>query len=118
MDRLFVHELRVDTLVGIYDWETRVKQTLVFDIEVCARLERAGLTDDLADTIDYGELARRVSDWVGGCSWNLLEHLAETVVGRIFDEFRPAGVRMRITKEGAVPAARAVGIEVVRGDMR
>ncbi len=118
MDRLFVHELRVDTLVGIYDWETRVKQTLVFDIEVCARLERAGLTDELADTIDYGVLAGRIVEWVGAARWNLLEHLAESVVGRIFDEFRPAGVRMRITKLGAVPAARAVGIEIVRGEMR
>lgn len=118
MDKLFIRELRVETLVGIYDWEARVRQTLVFDIEVAARLDRAGQSDALGDTIDYGELARRVAQWVGGRSWNLLEHLAEEVAGRIFDEFRPAGVRLRITKEGAVPAAAGVGIEILRGEMR
>lgn len=116
MDKVFIQGLRVDTVVGVYDWEGQVRQTLVFDLELRQPLARAGSSDALPDTIDYAAVAQYVTARVGGQRWLLLERLAEDICAELLREFSPAGVRLRVTKQGAVVNAAAVGIEIVRGE--
>ena len=116
MDKIFINNLRVDTVVGIYEWERRIRQAVVLDIEMAADVGKAAQSDDIADTLDYKAVCKRLTQFVQQAEYRLLETLAERCAQLVIDEFAVAWVKLRLNKTGALRGARDVGIIIERGD--
>ncbi len=114
MDIVYLTDLRADAIIGVYDWERKYKQTLIFDIEMGTDIRQAGKTDDLQYTIDYAAVAQRVVGYVEASSFKLIESIADGIEQIILDEFSVKWMRLKINKKGAVPEARDVGIIIER----
>ncbi|MBW8189687.1 dihydroneopterin aldolase [Neiella marina] len=114
MDTVFIQGLSVDTVIGVYDWEKKIQQTLLFDIEMTFDIAAAAATDDLADTLDYEAVSNRVMAHVKAARVELLETLVEQVAQLIIGEFNVAKVAITLHKPGAVKAAKSVGLRIVR----
>ena len=115
MDFVFIRDLRVDTIVGVYDWERKIKQTLVFDIDMATDIHRAAASDDLQFAVNYHAVSLRVSSYVEAHHTALIETLAENVASLILTEFNVPWVRLQLTKPNAVLGARSVGVIIERG---
>ena len=115
MDKIFLDELKVDTIIGIWEWERRIRQTVVIDIEMSADIARAAATDDVADTLNYKSVAKRIQSFVAESSFQLVETLAERVAAIIREEFDVAWVKVRVNKPGAIRGSKAVGVLIERG---
>jgi len=115
MDKIFLHELRIDTIIGIWDWERKIRQTVIIDLEMSADIARAAATDSVEDTLNYKSVAKRVQQFVGDSSFQLVETLAERIAGIIRDEFEVDWVKVRVHKPGAIRGSKDVGIEIERG---
>ena len=115
MDKIFLHELKIDTIIGIWDWERKIRQTVVIDLEMSADIAKAAATDSVEDTLNYKSVAKRIQEFVGNSSFQLVETLAERIAGIIRDEFDVAWVRVRVHKPGAIRGSKDVGIEIERG---
>jgi dihydroneopterin aldolase len=113
-DRVFIEALEIEALIGIYDWERRIRQPLVFDIEMAFDNRVPAATDAIADTLDYKAVSRRIAEYVGQSDFGLVETLAERVAALILDEFGVRQVRLKLSKPGAVRGARAVGVIIER----
>ena len=113
-DKVTVTGLRVEAVIGIHDWERKVRQPLLFDIAVSTDVARVAAADDLALAVDYHALAVRVSEFVQAGNYRLLETLAEETSAMILAEFGVGWLRLRVVKPGAVSAADSVGVEVER----
>ena len=116
MDRIFLSELNVDTIIGIWEWERRIRQTVVIDLEMSADIAKAAASDDVADTLNYKSVAKRVQEFVAESSFQLVETLAERIAEIIRDEFGVAWVRVRVNKPGAIRGSKAVGVLIERGN--
>ena len=114
-DKVFIEGLEIETLIGIYDWERRIRQTLVFDIEMAFDNRIPAASDDIADTLDYKAVSKRVIAYVEASSFGLVETLAERVAALILDEFNVQHVKLKLSKPGAVRGAHAVGVCIERG---
>ena len=115
MDIIFIQQLRVDTVIGIYDWERRIRQTVVFDLEMGADVAAAAATDQIDDTLNYKAVAKAVIAFVEGSEFQLVETLAERVAALIRDEFAVPWVRVNLNKAGAVTGSQGVGVIIERG---
>ena len=115
MDTVFIEDLRIDAVIGIYDWERRVRQTLSFDIEMAFDNTVPAATDDIALTLNYKDVSKRLIDYVGASSFGLVETLAERCAAIIREEFGVRWVRLKLSKPGAVRGAKAVGVRIERG---
>lgn len=115
MDIIYLSDLRIDTVIGIYDWERRIKQTVVFDLEMGADIRKAAASDDIDDTLNYKAVAKRIIGFVEKSEYQLVETLAEKVAEIILSEFNVPWVRVRLNKQGAVRGARDVGVIIERG---
>ena len=113
-DKVFIEGLEIETLIGIYDWERRIRQTLVFDIEMAFDNRIPAASDDIALTLNYKDVSKRLIDYVGQSGFGLVETLAERCAAIILDEFGVARVRLKLSKPGAVRGARAVGVVIER----
>ena len=113
-DRIFLRGLAVDCIIGFVDWERRVKQTVVIDLEMSIDCRRAAIRDDVADTLNYKTVAKRLSAFVAASSFNLVETLAERIAALILEEFGVAWVRITLSKPGAIRGSRDVGVTVER----
>lgn len=105
-------------MIGVFDWERRVKQTVILDLDMGGDIRRAAASDDLADTLNYKAVAKRVIDFVEHSQYQLVETLAERVAELILSEFGVPWVRLRLNKQGAVRGARDVGVVIERGVRR
>ncbi|MGA7800561.1 MAG: dihydroneopterin aldolase [Gammaproteobacteria bacterium] len=114
MDTVFVRGLRVPALIGIHAWERRVRQTLVFDLELGADIARAAATDAIADTLDYQAVSRRVAEFAGDSGFGLLETLAEHTAQLLLVEFGIPWVRLSVSKPNRCKS-EAVGLVIERG---
>jgi dihydroneopterin aldolase len=114
MDKIFLSQLSIECIVGIWDWERRVKQTVVIDVEMAADIRRAAATDSIDDTIDYKRVAKRLLAFVGESQYQLVETLTEQIARVIVTEFGVTWVKVRLNKRGAIRGARDVGIEIER----
>lgn len=114
MDKIFLSALSVECIVGIWDWERRVKQTVIIDVEMAADIRRAATTDHIDDTIDYKRVAKRLLAFVGESQYQLVETLTEQIARVIVTEFGVSWVKVRLNKRGAIRGARDVGIEIER----
>lgn len=115
MDIIYLRDLRIDTVIGIYGWERHVKQTVVLDIEMGADIRKAAASDAINDTINYKDVAKRLIQFVGDSQFQLVETLAENVATILREEFHIPWVRIQINKQGAVRGARDVGVIIERG---
>jgi len=113
-DRIFLHGLSAECIIGFIDWERRVKQTVVLDIELPVDCRRAALTDEVADTLDYKQVAKRVQAFIEASEFRLVETLAHRVALLILEEFGPAWVRLALNKPGAIRSSRDVGVVIER----
>lgn len=114
MDKIFLSALTVECIVGIWDWERRVKQTVIIDLEMATDIRRAAASDRIEDTIDYKKVAKRLLAFVGESQFNLVETLAEQIARVVVTEFGVSWVKVRLNKQGAIRGARDVGIEIER----
>lgn len=115
MDIVFITDLDIDTVIGIYDWEREIKQTVRLNIEMSANVAKAALTDHIDDTLDYKAVAKRLISFVEQSEFGLVETLAERCTEIIRNEFPVQWVRFRLDKLGAVTGSRSVGILIERG---
>lgn len=115
MDIVFIEDLRIEAVIGIYDWERRVRQTLSLDIEMAFDNTVPAAEDDIEKTLNYKDVSKRLIGYVGESSFGLVETLAERCAGIIREEFGVSWVRLKLSKPGAVRGARAVGVRIERG---
>lgn len=113
-DRIFLHGLEVECIIGFIEWERRTKQTVVLDVEMPVDCARAAQRDDVADTLDYKKVAKRLIAFVGESSFKLVETLAHRAALLILEEFAVQWVRLSINKPGAIRHSRDVGVAVLR----
>jgi dihydroneopterin aldolase len=113
-DRIFLRELRTETIIGIFDWERKVRQTISFDLEFPGDVRRAAQTDRIEDTLNYKSVAKRVLAFVEASEYHLVETLAEEVARLILREFAVEWVKVTANKPGAVRGSRDVGVIIER----
>ena len=113
-DRIFLRGLEVECIIGFIEWERRIKQTVVIDIELPVDCRRAALSDDVADTLDYKRVAKRVIAFVETSEFKLVETLAQRLAMLVIGEFELDWVRLSINKPGAIRGSRDVGVTVER----
>ncbi len=114
MDKIFIHALKTEAIVGIFDWERQVKQTVLIDCEFSADIAKAALSDCIDDTLNYKRVAKRVLAFVEGSQFHLIETLAEHVAMLLLAEFGVAWVRISLSKPGAIRRSRDVGVVLER----
>ena len=114
MDTIFIREFRVDAWVGIYEWEKQRAQTLEMEIEIGIPGNEVGLTDDIYDTVNYGEVIERVRAELAERRFKLLEALAEHVCAIVVGEFKAPWVRLSVAKLGHIRNVRKVGVAIER----
>lgn len=115
MDIIFIRDLRIDTVIGIYDWERAIKQTIHLDLEMATDIARAASSDRIEDTLDYKAVAKRIIAFVEGSSFQLVETLAERITELVREEFAVPWLRLTLNKGGAVRGAQGVGVIIERG---
>ena len=113
-DTIFLHDMRIETIVGIWDWERKIRQTVAIDLEMGADIRKAAATDSIDDTLNYKKVAKRIQQFVGDSEFQLVETMAESIAGIVLDEFDVPWVRVRVNKPGAIRGARDVGILIHR----
>jgi len=115
-DIIYLKDLRIDTIIGIFDWERRVKQTISLDIEMATDIRPAAVSDNIKDTLDYKSVAKRLIEFVSESDFQLVETLAERCADILLSEFNIPWVRLKLNKTGAIRGARDVGILIERGE--
>jgi 7,8-dihydroneopterin aldolase/epimerase/oxygenase len=113
-DRIFLHGLTADCIIGFIDWERRVRQTVVVDLEMPVDCRHAALTDEVADTLDYKKVAKRALEFIGASEFKLVETLAHRLALLILEEFGVEWVRISLNKPGAIRNSRDVGVDIER----
>lgn len=115
MDIVYIRDLKIDTVIGIYDWEREVKQTISLDLEMATDIRKAAATDDINDTLNYKAVAKRLISFVGDSKFLLVETMAEQIAQIVRDEFSVPWLRLRLSKPGAVRGSQDVGLIIERG---
>lgn len=117
MDIVFIRDLRIDTTIGIYDWERQIRQPVVLDLDMGADIRRAAASDHIDDALNYKAVAKRLIRFVSEAEFQLVETLAEECARIVLDEFNVPWVRLTLNKKGALRGADGVGIVIERGAM-
>lgn len=115
MDLVFIEDLRIETVIGIYDWERTIKQTIALDIEMAFDNTKPAASDRIEDTLDYKAVSKRLIAFVGEARFELVETLAERCAAILREEFGVPWLRLKLSKPGAVTGSRAVGVVIERG---
>ena len=117
MDRIFLSEMKIETTVGIWEWEKRIKQQVIIDIEMSADIKKAAATDQIEDTLNYKAVAKSVRKLVEESSFQLVETMAEKISELVIVEHNVSWVKVRVNKPGAIRGSKGVGIIIERGEM-
>lgn len=117
MDIVYLHDLKIDTVIGIFDWERRVRQTITLDLDMATDIRKAAASGDITDTLDYKAVSKRLIDFVGHSEFHLVETIAERVAAIVLAEFNVPWLRVRVNKKGAVRGAMDVGVIIERGTL-
>jgi len=115
VDIVFINDLRIETIIGIYDWERKVKQTISLDLEMGTDISKSAETDAIEDTLNYKAVAKRLIAFVGESEYQLVETLAEKIAEIVLKEFNVPRVKLTVRKPGAVRGSRDVGVVIERG---
>jgi dihydroneopterin aldolase len=114
MDIIFLTGLTTECIIGIWDWERKVKQKVVIDLEMGADIRKAAASDHIDDTLDYKRVSKRVLQFVGDSQFQLVETMTEQIAKIIVTEFDVPWVKVRLNKQGAIRSSRDVGILIER----
>ena len=114
MDTIFLSGLTTECIIGIWDWERRVKQKVLVDLEMGADIRRAAGSDRIDDTLDYKSVSKRLLQFIGDSEFQLVETLTERIAELVITEFSVPWVRVRLNKQGAIRGSRDVGILIER----
>lgn len=117
MDIIYLKDLRIDTVIGIYDWERQTRQTIILDIEIATDIAKAARTDHIDDTLNYKAVAKRIMAFVGESEFQLVETLAEKIAEILLNEFDIPWLKLSLNKQGAVRGVRDVGVIIERGKL-
>jgi dihydroneopterin aldolase len=119
MDKIFIHALKSEAIIGIFEWERQVKQTVYVDLEMAMDVRKAAASDAIEDTLNYKRVAKRLVAFIEGSSFHLVETLAERIAMLVLGEFGVESVRVVLSKPGALRSSRDVGVvlERDRGDL-
>jgi len=115
MDTIVLRDLRIRTIVGIWEWERRLPQVVSIDLDMATDIRRAAGSDQIADTLDYKAVTRRIKAFVADSRFNLIETMAEQIAGIITTEFDVPWVRVAVHKPWAIRGSRDVGVAIERG---
>jgi len=113
-DRVFIEDLRVETVIGIYDWEREIRQVVSLDLEMGFDIRKAALSDAIADTLDYKAVSKRLIQFVESSQFQLVEKLADQCAALVLREFPVRWLRLKLSKPGAVRGSSAVGVIIER----
>jgi dihydroneopterin aldolase len=114
-DIVFIEDLRVQTVIGIFDWEREITQTVSLDLQMAYDIRKAGKSDDIADTLDYKAVSKRLIQFIEASEFQLVEALAEHCAKIVLTEFPVGWLRLKLSKPGAVRGSSAVGVIIERG---
>ncbi len=115
MDIIFIHDLQIETVIGIYDWERKIRQTISLDIEMATDISKAARSDDIEDALSYKSVAKRLIEFVQQSEFELVEALAEKICSIVMDEFPVPWIKLTLHKPGAVRGSKSVGVIIERG---
>ncbi len=115
MDLVLIEGLEVRTVIGIYDWEREIRQTVRLDLEMAWDISQAGRTDNIEDTLDYKAVSKSLIDFVEKAEFGLIEALAESCAAIVMDEFKVPWLRLKMSKPGAVRGSENVAVLIERG---
>ena len=116
MDILYIRNLKVDAVVGIFSWEKRIRQPLHLDLEIAIDIRKAAATDDIQYALDYKTVSTRLTEFISQSEWHLIETLAEKIAALLMAEFGVTWLRLKLSKPAALPSADSVGLMIERGD--
>ena len=116
MDIVYIRELNIQTVIGIFDWERKIKQTVSLDLEMGTDIAKAAATDDINDTLDYKAVSKRLIAFIEASEFQLVETMAERVTEIVREEFNVPWVKLRLSKPGAVRGSKDVGVIIERGE--
>ncbi len=114
MDKVFIRDLRIPVVVGVFEWEKRIRQEIRLDLEMAFDIRKAAKSDNIADTLDYKAVSKRVDSYARESKFELVETLAENIAKLVLDEFPVESVKLTLNKTGAVSIARDVGVMIER----
>ena len=115
-DLVFIEDLRIQTVIGVYDWERDISQTVTLDLQMAFDIHRATESDEIVDTLDYKAVSKHLIQFVEASEFQLVETLAEHCARIVLEEFPVTWVRLKLSKPGAVRGSSAVGVIIERGD--
>jgi dihydroneopterin aldolase len=115
MDIVYIKELEIQTVIGIFDWEREVRQTVSIDLDMGTDIRAAAATEDINKTLDYKAVSKRLIAFIEAAEFLLIETMAEQVAAIVLSEFPVSWLRLRLGKPGAVTGARDVGVIIERG---
>ena len=118
MDQVFIEDLRIQTIIGVFDWEREITQTISLDLQMAFSIKKAATSDAIADTLDYKAVSKRLIQFVEASEFQLVEALAEHCASLVLDEFPVNWLRLKLSKPGAVRGSSAVGVIIERGDVQ
>ncbi len=113
-DTIFLHDLRVETVIGICEWERKIRQTVNINLEMGADIRRAAKADNIESTLNYKNVAKRVQQFVGESEFQLVETMAEKIAEIVLAEFDIPWIDVRVSKPGAIRGAQDVGVRIRR----
>lgn len=113
-DHVFIQDLRIETCIGIFEWERRIKQIVSLNLDMACDVAKAAATDKIDDTLNYKAVAKRLIQFVSESQFDLVETLAERCAEIVVNEFDVPWLRLRISKPGAVRGSKEVGVVIER----
>jgi dihydroneopterin aldolase len=114
MDKIHIEGLQIYSLIGVYDWEREAKQALLVDLVLFTDLQTAAVSDNVADTLNYAEVAQCVKEVAAQSEFELLEALANQIIYRIFEVFPLDKISLKLSKPEILPEAQNVAVELTR----
>lgn len=115
MDTIFLRNLQIETVIGVFDWERKTKQAVFLDIEMAADVKKAAASDHIDDALDYKSISKSIIIFVEKSEFQLVETLAERIAELIMTEFNVPWLQLSLNKKGAIKHAEDVGITIERG---
>lgn len=116
MDIVYIRELEVETVIGIYDWEREIRQVVSLDLEMGTDIRKAASSEDIGSTLNYKTVSDRLISFIEESEFLLVETMAEQIAEIVLQEFSVTWLRLRLGKPGAVPKAKDVGVIIERGE--
>ena len=115
-DIVYIKDLQVTTIIGIFDWERQIKQTVSIDLEMATDIRKAAMSDKIDDALNYKSIGKRISSYTEQSSFQLVETLAENIASLVMEEFGVSWLRLRLSKPGALRGSTDVGLIIERGN--